>query len=85
MEFKKGERAIFSFDDFVGMSDTLTVDRIVSLSISTMIFGRIIFHATEGPGVLLVTTKAAAPISSTDEADAATQATKLVSGMWYKI
>ncbi|GAB5448649.1 MAG: hypothetical protein Gyms2KO_35220 [Gymnodinialimonas sp.] len=72
------ERAVFTFDDFVGMSEGLRLERVVSLSISTMILGRMIFYVAEGPGTLLLRTRAAARISPSTAANQPTAVPKLV-------
>lgn len=62
-----GERVLFRFADFVGMSEELRVRRISSLSITTLILGRMIYHSADGPGTLILRTTAAARISTDDE------------------
>ncbi|WP_095588643.1 hypothetical protein [Actibacterium ureilyticum] len=62
-----GERVVFRFADFVGMSDGMRVRRISSLSITTLILGRVIYHAADGPGTLILRTTAAARISTDDD------------------
>lgn len=74
----KGERVIFRFSDFVGMSEDVHIRRISSLSITTLVLGRMIFHAAEGPGTLILRTTAAARISSEVEGTRPAPMPKLV-------
>ena len=74
----EGERIAFSFADFIGMSSTITLSRFVSMSISTMIFGRTIYYSAEGPGVLLVKSRASAAASPSRNASQSASASKLV-------
>ena len=64
---KKGEQAVFRFHDFVGMSEGLQVRRVVSLSITTLMLGRMIYYVAEGPGTLILRTTAAARVTSDEE------------------
>jgi hypothetical protein len=64
---REGERVVFRFSDFVGMSETLTVGRISSLGITTLVLGRMIFHYAEGPGVLILRTTAAARLGPSSQ------------------
>ncbi|MEP6018866.1 MAG: hypothetical protein ABJ251_10340 [Paracoccaceae bacterium] len=74
----EGERVIFRFSDFVGMSEDVQVRRISSLSITTLVLGRMIYHAAEGPGTLILRTTAAARISSEVEGTRPAPMPKLV-------
>lgn len=62
-----GERVIFHFSDFIGMSEGVHVRRVSSLSITTLVLGRMIYHAAEGPGTLILRTTAAARLSTSGE------------------
>ncbi len=73
-----GERVIFRFSDFVGMSDTLNMGRISSLGISTLMLGRMIFYYAEGPGTLILRTTAAARLTPSPEAEKPAPMPKLV-------
>lgn len=73
-----GERVIFRFSDFVGMSEDVHVRRISSLSVTTLVLGRMIYHAADGPGTLILRTTAAARISSEVEGTRPAPMPKLV-------
>ncbi len=64
----EGEKVFFHFADFVGMSSNAKIKRHVSLSVSTLLFGRIIYHYIEGPGILFLKTKAQPTVSPEKEA-----------------
>ncbi|WP_353392322.1 hypothetical protein [Ruegeria sp. HU-ET01832] len=73
-----GERVIFRFSDFVGMSETLKMGRIASLGLSTLILGRMIYYYAEGPGTLILRTTAAARLTPSSEAEKPAPMPKLV-------
>lgn len=75
---REGEQVVFRFQDFVGMGETVNVRRVASLSITTLILGRMIYYVAEGPGVLILRTTAAARISSDSEAHRPAPMPKLV-------
>ncbi len=60
------------------MGETVKVRRVASLSITTLILGRMIYYVAEGPGVLILRTTAAARISSDPEAHRPAPMPKLV-------
>lgn len=64
----KGEKVYFHFADFVGMSSEAKIKRHISLSVSTLLFGRIVYHYIEGPGLLFLKTKAQPTVSPEKEA-----------------
>lgn len=75
---KEEERVIFRFSDFIGMSEDVRVRRITSLSITTLVLGRMIFYAAEGPGTLILRTTAAARVSPQEAAGRPAPMPKLV-------
>lgn len=75
---REGEQVVFRFQDFVGMGETVKVRRVASLSITTLILGRMIYYVAEGPGLLILRTTAAARISSDPEAQRPAPMPKLV-------
>ena len=77
-ELREGERVVFRFSDFVGMSDTLDMGRVTSMSISTLILGRMIYYYAEGPGVLILRTTAAVRLSPSEDAKRPAAMPKLV-------
>ena len=52
-----GEIVIFRYKNFVAMSDRIKLSSIVSLRITSLLFGRMVFSAAEGPGKLILSTK----------------------------
>lgn len=51
-KLEKNERVFFKYSDLIGFSETLSFGRIASLSITTLIMGRILYYYAEGPGTL---------------------------------
>jgi hypothetical protein len=62
-QLKKGERVIFWFSNFGAMSGDLQIDRIVTLSVAGLAFGRMIYYCAEGPGTLVLRTNNPAIVS----------------------
>lgn len=77
-ELQNNEQVAFRFQDFVGMSESLKVRRITSMSLSSLILGRMIYYVAEGPGTLILRTTASARISSDPEAHRPAPMGKLV-------
>lgn len=73
-----GERVVFRFPDFIGMSEGIRVRRITSLGITTLVLGRMIFYAAEGPGTLILRTTAAARVTPDATAERPAPMPKLV-------
>ncbi len=55
-EIKEGEEVVFHFKNFVGMSEGIKISAIVSLRLTSLLFGRIIFTTAKGPGKLILLT-----------------------------
>lgn len=62
-KLRDGERVFFKFKDLVGFDGNTTFKRVASLSLSTLILGRIIVYHAEGPGTILLKTRAAPELS----------------------
>ncbi len=56
-DIKEGEEVVFHFRNFVGMSEGITISAIVSLRLTSLLFGRMIFTTAKGPGKLILITK----------------------------
>ncbi|MCR9278721.1 MAG: hypothetical protein NXH85_12175 [Pseudomonadaceae bacterium] len=74
----RGERVFFHFADFVGMSDGVKLERRVSLSISTLIFGQIIHYCAVGPGRLYLRTRGRPAVITPGDTTPGHNASKLV-------
>ena len=81
-KLSEGEKVYFHFSDFIGMSEDVTIKRHISLSVSTLLFGRIIYYYAEGPGYLYLKTKAQPAISPGAEASSGQNSALLVA--WNK-
>lgn len=51
------ETVIFSYRDFVAMSEDVTLSRLVSLKVDSLLLGKMIYTAATGPGVLILRSK----------------------------
>ena len=60
-----GEEVIFHFTNFVGMSGEVQLSAVVSLRLTSLLMGRLIFTSAKGPGKLLLQTSGA-PITADD-------------------
>ena len=76
-EIKEGEEVIFHFKNFVGMSDNIKISAVVSLRLTSLLFGRLIFTTAKGPGKLILLTKGE-PITKGDPKSNASIATSRV-------
>jgi hypothetical protein len=61
------EQVIFNLSNLVAMSETIKLSSIVSLELSTLLLGRLIFHCATGPGILLLKTQG--PPTTSDDRD----------------
>ncbi len=56
-DIKEGEEVVFHFKNFVGMSQGIIISAVVSLRLTSLLFGRVIFTTAKGPGKLILLTK----------------------------
>lgn len=63
---KEGEEVVFSYDQFVAMTENITLESLISLRLTSMLFGRTFFMVAKGPGKLVLQTKGK-PIANDDE------------------
>lgn len=75
---RRDERVFFHFADFVGMSDGIKLERRVSLSISTLIFGQAIHYCAVGKGRLYLRTRGQPAVINPGETTPGHNASKLV-------
>jgi hypothetical protein len=74
----KGEEVIFHMRDFAAMSADLRLSSQVSLRLSSLIFGRVIYHVATGPGVLILKTHSTAIVGATSQAQSAHRASGVI-------
>ncbi|GAA4277941.1 AIM24 family protein [Aquimarina mytili] len=56
-DIKEGEEVVFHFKNFVGMSEGIKISAILSLRLTSLLFGRLLFTTAKGPGKLILMTK----------------------------
>ncbi len=56
-DIKEGEEVVFHFKNFVGMSAGIKISAILSLRLTSLLFGRLLFTTAKGPGKLILMTK----------------------------
>lgn len=76
-DIKEGEEVIFNFKNFVGMSSGIKISAIISLRLTSLLFGRFIFTSAKGPGKLILMTKGE-PITADDSKANASVATSRI-------
>ena len=76
-EIKAGEEVIFNFKNFVGISSGIKISAVISLRLTSLLFGRFIFTTAKGPGKLILLTKGE-PITATDPKANASVATSRI-------
>ena len=53
---REGETVVFDYANFVGVSSDIKLGGLISLRISSLIMGRVVFSTAEGPGRLVLVT-----------------------------
>ncbi|WP_025739797.1 AIM24 family protein [Aquimarina pacifica] len=76
-DIKEGEEIVFHFSNFVGMSQHIKISAVVSLRLTSLLFGRLIFTTAKGPGKLILLTKGE-PITAMDPRSNASIATSRI-------
>lgn len=77
-----GEEVVINFRDFIAMSSETKIASKISLRLSSLIFGKVIYHYAIGPGAIIMQTRSA-PISGREtKTDGALNAAGLVA--WNK-
>ena len=59
-EMAEGEEVVFSYSNFVAMNQNVELNTVISLRVSTLLLGRIVFHTAKcvgGPGRLILRTR----------------------------
>lgn len=64
-ELADGEEVVFHTSDMVGFSSTVSLSSRINVRLSSLLFGRVIYHCAVGPGTLLLHTRAE-PIAGRD-------------------
>ena len=65
-DLAEGEVVIFNFANFVGMSEEIKLEAIISLRLTSLLMGRLIFTSARGPGKLILQTNGN-PITGADQ------------------
>lgn len=81
-DIKEGEEVVFHFRNFVGMSEGIKISAVISLRLTSLLFGRLIFTTAKGPGKLILLTKGE-PITAEDPKANASIATSRILA-WQK-
>ncbi len=81
-DIKEGEEVVFHFKNFVGISEGIKISAIVSLRLTSLLFGRLIFTTAKGPGKLILLTKGE-PITADNASSSASIATSRIMA-WQK-
>ncbi|KZS41122.1 hypothetical protein AWE51_23515 [Aquimarina aggregata] len=81
-EIKEGEEVVFHFKNFVGMSDGIKIAAVVSLRLTSLLFGRVIFTTAKGPGKLILLTKGEPITTGQTEANTSIATSRILA--WQK-
>lgn len=77
-DIQEGEEVIFNFKNFVGMSSGIRISAVISLRLTSLLFGRMIFTTAKGTGKLILLTKGE-PITAADpKADASIATSRIL-------
>ena len=66
-DVREGETVLFNFRNFVGMSEELHISTLISVRLSTLLLGEIIYSTATGPGKLILETSGRAEITRRDQ------------------
>lgn len=77
-ELEPGEKVIFNVRDMIGFSDSVTIGSEISLRLSSLVFGRVVYRHAIGPGVILMKTRDEAVAGQKGEAQSALHTSGLV-------
>jgi len=81
-DIKEGEVVIFDFKRFVGMSEGIKLSSIVSLRLTSLLMGKIIFTVAKGPGKLVLMTEGKPIMGEEEKASASIPTSRIVA--WQK-
>jgi len=73
-----GEEGIFNFKNFVGMSDDIKISAVISMRLTSLLLGRIIFTTAKGPGKLILMTTGRPIISDERKAEASVAVSRIL-------
>ncbi|NER16337.1 AIM24 family protein [Spongiivirga citrea] len=73
-----GEEVIFNFKNFVGMSDDIKISAVISMRLTSLLLGRIIFTTAKGPGKLVLMTTGKPIISDERKAEASVAVSRIL-------
>lgn len=77
-ELEDGEEVVINFRDFIAMSSDTKIASKISLRLSSLIFGKVIYHYAIGPGAIIMRTRSASISGRETKADGALNASGLV-------
>jgi len=77
-DIREGEEVIFNFKNFVGMSSGIKLSAVISLRLTSLLFGRLIFTTAKGPGKLILLTKGEPITASDPKADASIATSRIL-------
>ncbi len=81
-DIREGEEVVFHFKNFVGMSEGIKISAVVSLRLTSLLFGRMIFTTAKGPGKLILLTKGEPITNGQASANASIATSRIVA--WQK-
>lgn len=81
-ELAPGEVVIFRYRNFVAMSESISLSAIISLRITSLLFGKLIFSAAQGPGTLVLSTKGKPIVGEDSNANSSIPENRLLA--WHK-
>lgn len=77
-ELAEGEEVIFNFKNFVGMSANIKISAVISMRLTSLLLGRIIFTMAKGPGKLVLMTTGKPIISDERKAEASVAVSRIL-------
>ncbi|MFP2994995.1 AIM24 family protein [Spongiivirga sp. MCCC 1A20706] len=77
-ELAEDEEVIFNFKNFVGMSANIKISAVISMRLTSLLLGRIIFTTAKGPGKLVLMTTGKPIISDERKAEASVAVSRIL-------
>ena len=65
-QLAEGESVVFSYRNFVGMSESVRLSALISARVTSQIFGSFIFPVATGPGTLILMTEGVPYVGATE-------------------
>ena len=77
-ELAEGEEVVFRFKDFVGMSEGIQLSAVISMRLTSLLLGKIIFTTAKGPGKLILLTTGKPILAGEEKANTSVASSRIL-------